>query len=516
MPFSGELTIYPSNMGQGMGPEWKQLLPHSLQALPPGSPEWWLGAGLTAIQAKQEVFAYKEMYTFGPHPAPNGDHRYVRALHDLQSKTKTNYIQLVVNSPVQRMRVKGFRFGETKADEDARLVWMANDMDYQMESFLMDAAIYGESFLLVSEPDEDTGEPVITAESARVSHVFPDPVRPTRALAAIRTWKDVFLQRIIAVVYLPGVDYVWLGPKNTEADYNTMNSIGSYELVAVNPNPLGEVPLVRTEWRSRCRGEADDVFSVQDRINHTILDRLVISKAQAYNQRWVTGSPGINKDKKSKNNDAPFDPGADMLWAIPSPDAKFGQFEAADIKQLLEAIRDDVIDMASLTQTPAHYLMGKMQNVSGDTLTQAESGFVAKVKMRQRSVGWGIEKAMKLAFAHKGQMDKATSIDAEVIWQDPEVRNRAELADAALKEAQVFSTAPPFAIPVIAERMGLEPDQIEELVAAAEEWQQEQQQREEQMLEKQNEGMLAVAKEGGKARAATTGSKSSGTTPKKK
>lgn len=510
MPISGELTHFPGNMGQGPPGVWSPYPNHvNTSTEEPGSVRWWLAQGIGAISAKQTWFKIKEDYVLGPQPSPSGDKRYIHALKDLQDKTQTNYVQLVVNSPVQRMRVKGFRFGDSQADEEAERSWRSNEMDFKMEELLFEAAVYGEAYLLVSPAEDDSGQPIITTEHPRVAHVFPDPVNPTRSLCAIRLWKDEYENRVIAVVYLPEATYSFIGPKNS-AELSLINNVDNYEFVISEPNLIGEVNLIRVPWRSGCRGEADDIFSIQDRINHTVLDRLLIAKYQAYPQRWGTGVSGVNKKRKGHQK-APFDPGTDTLWLVPDPDAKLGQFDQADIRQLLEAIRDDVIDMATLTQTPAHYLMGKMSNVGGDTLTQAESGFVAKVRTRQRSVGWALERAMRLVFLFQGNITKAKEIDAEVIWADPEVRTRAEQADAALKEAQVFAECPPFAIPVVAERLGLEPDQIKKLVEAAEKWQQDQADREMEMLEKQNENAIAVAKEGGRVRPAsvkqsTTGS----------
>lgn len=508
MPFSSDLTVLPGNMGSGWPYDWTYL-PElaNISNDTPGSVRWWLSKGIAAISQKLRPYKTKEQYAFGPHPYPNGDRRYVRALDELQRKTQTNYISLVINSPVQRMNVKGFRFGDTQADESAKMAWMANDMDYQMESFLLDAAVYGEAYVLVGPPDPETGQPLITAECPTNCHVFPDPLKPTRALCGIRLWKDVYEERVVAVVYLPEATYVFFGPENS-AEIGVISSVDNYDFITADFNEIGEVPLVRSEWRSGNRGEADDIIQIQDRINHTVLDRLLISKSQAYNQKWATGV-GLSRGHKKKSSPPPFNPGSDTLWLVPDENAKFGQFEAADIKQLLEAIRDDVIDMASLTQTPAHYLMGKMANVGGDTLTQAESGFVAKVRARQRTVGWALEKVMRLVFKFSGDFTKASEIDAEVIWADPEVRTRAEQADAALKEAQVFAECPPYALAVVAARMGLDPDQIQTLVEGAEQYQQEMQQREEDMLDKQNEGAIAVAKEGGRARPATASSKSS-------
>lgn len=546
MPYSAELTVIPGNQGAGLPYSWNpSLFTAGNTNFPPGSPEWWLFNGILAIEGKQTAHQIREDYVAGRHPLPNGDRRYVKALRDFQEKALTNYVELATNAIPSRMRLKGFRFGRPQAntpeptaapspeenlpqdgsqtpqkpnssgviDKDARMIWMSNDMDYQMEQFLRNAATYGEAYLLVGPEDPETGEPTITQEHPRLCHVFPDPVKPTRSLAALRLWKDIYVGRMIAVLYLPDAIYTFLGPANSESIAASVATVsGGFVPMSAQPNELGEVPLVRCQWRSDGKAEAEGSFSIQDRINHQILDRLVITKSQAYRQRWMTGgqiAQATKKGKQAVNGKPPFDPGADTLWHVPAPDAKFGDFDQVDITQILNAVRDDVVDFAANQQLPAHYLMGRMANISGDTLTQAESGHKLRTLARMRAVGWTLEKGMRLAFKYKGLIEKAKELDAEVIWYDAEVRSLAEKSDAAVKFAQAFSTAPPYMIPILAEMMDLDPDQVDGLQAAAEAYQQQQMQQEQQMMKQQHENALALTKEGAKAKPA-------GNTPTKK
>lgn len=538
--YGADLTVIPGNQGAGLPYNWNpSLLNAGNTNFPPGSVEWWLYNGILAIEGKQVAHKIRENYVAGNHPLPNGDRRYVRALRDFQEKALTNYIGLATTAIIPRMRAKGFRFGRQEhskpsptpsmpggenssqngsqgpqmapqsgqsdenrgiADRDAQLVWMANDMDFQMEEFLFNCATYGEGYLLVGPEDEETGEPTITQEHPRLCHVFPDPVRPTRALAAIKLWKDIYLGRTVAVLYLPDAIYSFLGPASNESVATSIAMVnGDLQPWEVQDNPLGEVPLVRCQWRPDGKAEAEDSFSIQDRINLTILNRLVISKSQAYRQKWMTGGQLAQTGKKGKagvDQRPPFDPGADTLWHVPAPDAKFGDFDQVDITQILNAVRDDVIDLAALQQLPAHYLMGRMANISGDTLTQAESGHKLRTQARQRSVGWALEKAMRLVFKYKGDLKKARELDAEVIWGDAEIRSLDEKADAAVKFAQAFAQAPPFMVPIIADMMDLDPDQVERLVAEAEAYQAQQQAREDQMMQQEADNAMALAKAG--------------------
>src|SRR5574338_157374 len=465
----------------------------------PGSPRWYLSRLTQRLLARQSRYDRLERYATGDHPLPNGDRRYVMALRELQRLARTNYCLLIYRAVTQRMKVVGFQFGpDQQVDEDAKAIWNYNDMDYQSQLIIKNAAIFGDTYVLVSPPIEDDGEPIITAEDPRQCIVEVDPRRPTVSLAGLKMWQDDIRSTTRAVLYMPDAIYEYEGPSVTDivgVDRNSLttlmagrtSSAGQFRLVSVQENPAGIVTLIRGNWQpafgQQGRGEFEDVLDIQDRINRTILDRLVISKSQAYNQRWVTGAT------KGDN----FKPGSDMVWATLDSNAKFGQFEAADITQILEAIRDDVGDMAAVSETPATYLMNRMVNVSGDTLTQDQSALVTKVGLRQEAMGWMYAKVMRSAFAFKNQQDKAKETEVVTLWKNAQIHTLAELSDSFAK-----FTAGGVPLDIAMQITGLfTNDQIESAKQQFEEMMQQQQDMalEQQQVDGQNQ--MAVTKQQG-------------------
>lgn len=411
----------------------------------PGTADWFVDRLVRKIMDRQDRYDTLERYMTGDHPLPQGDQRYVKALKELQRKARTNYFGLVTMAPVERMQVLGFRFGSTEgSDSDAARLWQANDMDYQSNLLHLSASVFGDSYVMVSPPEGGEGLPVITVEDPRYCVVELDPSKAHRVSAAFRMWEDDIAGNVLGVLYLPETIHYYIGPSVNDirnldrlALTNKLLSdgISSFTETYSVPNPVGRVPIVRFAWRmtftSEAMGEAEDVIDIQDRINSEILNRLVISRSQAYKQRMISGVK-IPEDK-GRSRKPPFDPGADMLWVVADPDAKMYEFKEADISQLLEAVRDDVGDMAAITKTPPHYLLGEVVNVSGDALKAAETGLVSKTRQRMRSVGWGWESVIRLCFLYMGDA-RATEVIASVIWDDPESKSRAELADAMTKE----------------------------------------------------------------------------------
>jgi hypothetical protein len=388
---------------------------------------------------RQPLYDLREDYASGNHPVPNGDRRYARALRELHAKANTNYISLIQSVITQKIRHKDFRFGDGGgADKDAERIWQANDMDFQSPVIIQKSAELGFSFAIVEPPTEENPLPQIYFRNPRNCEIERDPQRITKTLAGLEYWVDEPNDIALAILYLPDAIYYFEGRSNKPGFLSGLtsgqmsHSMNDFEIVSVVENVLGEVPLQRCDWipaaGERGLAAGEKVWNIQDRMNKTMLDRLVISNSQAYRQRWVSGAP----KPKAGQHKPPWEPGADVLWLSTDPNTKFGDFQETDIKNLLEAIRDDVGDMAALEQIPAVFLVNRLVNVGGDTVLQANAGHTAKVKLHQDAIGFFFERLMKLAFKYIGDA-RATEVVATATWWPVEVRSHAEVADAFQK-----------------------------------------------------------------------------------
>ncbi len=509
---SQEKQVYPGSRDRFSGPSDNN--PFNPKPLPeaaedydtsPGSPRWWLCRLAQKLMDRQPRFDVLEDYALGNHPAPNGDQRYVKALRAIQRKALTNYCELVIKAPVQRMKVKAFRFGPVgEVDEDASRIWMYNDMDSQSPKNLITAATFGVTYGLVSPADEPNGEPNITIEDPRTCITEQDPNRPTRTLASLRMWEDDILGLIVAVLVVGNLVYTYYCSNAMDGSFTeereptlsnrrmAVSQAGSWQLISIEANPLGDInPVVEGPWQPThgglSRAEHEVGLDIQDRINQQVLDLLVISKSQAYQQRWATGMK-LPRGKKGQKA-PPWEPGADMLWVTEAEGAKFGDFQTADLTQILAATRESVGDLAAITQTPATYLMNRMVNVSGDTLTQDQTALVSKVRLRQEAMGWFYERLMKLAFLYKGQRDKYETVEAQTLWKDPEVHSFAEMGDYVTK-----MSAAGVPLELLLERADFTPDEIAWAIKERDKREQMQMQREDQMAEKANEHAIQQTK----------------------
>jgi hypothetical protein len=363
-----------------------------------------------------------------------------------------NWCELVANAVAERLQVVGFRFAGTGGD-DAWAIWQANQMDADAELVQSDALVCGSSFVHV-QPDPGNPSGVeMTAESPREATVLYEPGSRRRRAAGYKRFGGEHLGRHTEVLILPDVIATW------HAD-----QVGPAEQA---PNPAGAVGMIEITPQPRTHGwprsELHSCIPIQDRINTVLFARLVATDYSAFRQIWATGVKIARQTVTSADGSevirpvAPYDIGANRLLANENPEARFGSFPESALRGYLDSVEQDVNQMAAITQTPPHYLLGQIANLSADAIKAAEAGLVAKCRRRSLHVGEGWETAARYALRLTGN-PAAADLGAEVIWADFETRSLAQLADALSKLG-----APPINIPqeVIWAKYGASPQEID-------------------------------------------------------
>ncbi|AEW94035.1 hypothetical protein SCATT_16640 [Streptantibioticus cattleyicolor NRRL 8057 = DSM 46488] len=172
------------------------------------------------------------------------------------------------------------------------------------------------------------------------------------------------------------------------------------------------------------------VIPIQDAINKTVADALVASEYAAWPQRYVTGLEIV--EDEHGNPVEPFKVAVDKLLQAEDPQAKFGQFEAADLGNYVTLVEMLVQHMASISRIPFHYFLNGGVVPSGESITAAEAGLIAKTRERMLHFGEAWEEVMRLCFKVLDD-PRSKAYSAETIWKDPENRTEAQHMDALLK-----------------------------------------------------------------------------------
>ncbi len=406
------------------------------QADSSGSPDWWLLRLGKRLETERPRLERLDNYWRGNHPIPFGNRKMREAYRRFQRMSRTNFMLLVAEAVLERLRVVGFRAGgeETvEADKKAWSWWQANDLDSVSGLVHRAAIVMSRSYVCVGEDPDKPGQPLVTGEDPRQVIHEESPTNRRTSLAALKHFWDDVVGKHQAVLYLPDeVHYFTAKSKDKDVTATELWSQVQWTASeAPESNPFGEVPVVpfrcRPDLCGDTLGEFEDVTPIQDRINTQVLDRMVISAMQAYRQRYATG---VSATDAEGNPSLGFDPGADLLWAVEDEHAKFGDFTAADLGGILKSVESDVAHTGAITRTPAHYLMGSIVNASGEALAAAETGLVSKARERLTEFSASWERVNTLAGKVIGE---TVADDAEVIWADPQFRTLTEQAAASVQ-----------------------------------------------------------------------------------
>jgi len=441
----------------------------------PGTPEWWLYELLADLDRRASLVWLYEDYYEGRHKLTFASSEWRDVFGQMLAAVSDNWIPLVINAGVERLRPQGFLFGGSEeGDEEAWRIWQTNSLDAESPLAFTEAAKHGESYMLVW-PDTDTKpkgifgrlfskkseEPVprITVEHPSQMVVRRSAGDRRKRAAALKRWQEPDGSEM-ATLYLPDSIHYFTrteGEWKTRADFG-VNKLGVVPVVPIvnEPHMLPCFPSAALQLQPHNvspgaaiglgRSDQADVITTVDQINKLLCDMLIASEVAAYRQRWATGlevprfragDPEVEVDPTLLNKPIePFKAAVDRVWIAEGEAgaaAKFGEFEATDLQNYTGAIEQRIQSLAARTRTPPHYLLGQIVNVSGDALKAAETGLASKVRGKQASFGEGLEEAVRLAFAWMDD-DRATDIQAQVSWAPSEARSESEYIDSLTKK----------------------------------------------------------------------------------
>ena len=386
---------------------------------------------LKMLKGRQAHYQLMERYYDGDAPLPESAEGQSRAYRRFQRKSRLNLAQLSVAAVRERMVIGGFRTGaedDENGDREARRLWKANHLDYlssDLHSFFLR---FGSAYAIVGYPD-GSEFPVVTVEDPRQVMAYTDPVMPHRVVEAIK----VFTEGGINYFYCYRPELIQVFVKDSE---DNMFDPEGYMLSMEMENTIGEVPVVKFTNADE-KGEYEPYIDIIDRVNHMILQRLIIATTQAFRQRVLKGDfPTHDADGNEIDYNGIFESSAGSLWMIPEG-ADVEELAQAEITGILQAVRADIQDFAAVTRTPMHYFIPEGVNGSAEGAQLAREGLVFKAEDRiaRASAGWS--KVMNLVFRWLGDETRASLLDLEPLWKPAERYSLAERADANVKFADV-------------------------------------------------------------------------------
>jgi hypothetical protein len=401
---------------------------------PVGSPKWWLGRLDEERSRRADVYAaYRELVD-DVHPAPESaetSQKFAR----MAGLSTTNLMGLAAEATAERMSVEGIRIGdEPEADKDAWRIWKDSDFDAGSDEAITSALICERSFVSVSPPQDGKNPKLSYEDPSQVVLAYsPEGER----IAALKVFGDEWTGDTFGTLYTPG----YVVRMSRKGDDGTHNPLDPYRWLArqmprgaqaVTRNPLGEVPFFELQNRplGEIRSELAPLVLPQRLLNQTMFNIQAIAEYGAFRQKWATGIE-VPRNPQTGEPIAPYEAHIAKLFVAEGTDAKFGDFNATDLKPHLDLAREIAGHMARISRLPATYFLTEVSNVGAETLALIVGGLVAKCRRRVKGYEPGLEGAMRLAF--KALDDPRADERIEVKWAEMETRSMAQAADAAVK-----------------------------------------------------------------------------------
>ncbi|MFB7823889.1 phage portal protein [Streptomyces hydrogenans] len=421
------------------------------------SPGWWLQRlGKKLLDERGDTFDGDgelvpgldrlQRYVEGKAPLPTLPGLDPNEVAAWMKDARTNWTRLVVDSPAERLRVTGFRSGGTArstsvADEEANRIWRENGMVADSRLVHYGALTQRRAFVLVER--DAAGRPVMTHETPRQVAVERAQGSRRELAAGLKLWRDDWTGDTRATLWTPETIYEFVTKSQAPA-FGGRATLRGWDALALpnaddgqRPNLLKEVPLVpfvnRRQISPEGFAEHEDILSIQNRINLKLIMLVAAAKYGAFRQRYAAGLE-VDEDPVTGKAIEPFRLDIQKLWTTADPEVRFGEFSSTDLAPYVRSVESAVQDLAAISKTPPHYIIGAVVNVSGDALKAAETGLVAKVLDQCDDFGESWQRSMRLAFKAAGDEERAKDYTLETVWRDPESRTVSELADAAVKK----------------------------------------------------------------------------------
>ncbi|MFD9893331.1 phage portal protein [Amycolatopsis sp. NPDC059027] len=374
-----------------------------------------------------------QCYVNGTHDKPYVPREATEQYKKLVDRSVTNLMPMVRNAPLQQLFVDGVRSDRnTGKPVPAWDIWQANHFDLRQTQIISAALTDGYAYglTLPGETKDGKNVPVMRGVAARRMYaLWKDPVSDlwpeyTFTLSTSGQIDGIYDNE----AFYPVTVFPSQTNSGTGESYTPPPALGAPEF-----HYAGVCPVVRyapdMDLDGNCYGEIEPNIPIQNRINQVSFDLL---RVQHYGAFQVRGFSGVSVAKDANGRPKPIVMDPAITNVLTDPDSKPWQLSGDPLDGYILAFETAVHHLAVASQTPAHYLLGKLANLSADAIAAAETTLTRKVTGYKQTLGEAFEQQLRLASKLAGLDFPET---AEVQWADRESRSLAQVADAIQKLA---------------------------------------------------------------------------------
>lgn len=385
----------------------------------------------------------------------------------LARRAVSNWMPLIIGTPAQALYVDGFRPSRKGVSEDTHDApewkhWQASGLDARQLAVHRAALGYGHSFTLTEK--KANGKVVTKGLSPlRTAALYEDVANDIGAYAALTVTE---YPRVVNGKTKRGTARLWDNTFEYKVLFEAFEGDQKISVVKKKRHHAPECPVTRfaaaVDLEGRTVGVVEPMIPLQNRINQTVFDLLVTQTYASFKVRWVTGmAPPMQMRMLDENGEetndanlavdvvpkldgngnpipANIDHNARRFLFAEDPDTNFGSLDESPLGGFIESIDMSIRHLAAVSQTPPHYLLGQIANLSAEALTAAETALARKVEEFRQAFGESWERVFRIAGAMGGDEAVFEDLAGEVLWRDMESRSLAQSADALGKLAEAL------------------------------------------------------------------------------
>lgn len=439
----------------------------------PDSDAWWIHRLVgELVERRKRITPLWERYQGDP-PLPElgnptATATRARVWKAFQRKARLNLAELIVTSIMERLTPIGARVeaddegapppagGDDPRNATARRIWRGNHMDVQSGDLIEKMLVMGVAYTLTGPPDEprpgstDRPLPVITVEDPRYVITAQDPARPYRDIAGIKLYNDPIRGVDVLVLHRPGRS-VRMEREQAVTGSKARTSALASDRFRFEPGqwsvvehvdltrfgvPADRLAISRFSNHGEI-GEFEGEIDHLDRVDHMILQRIIVATLQAFKQRAIKGVPTVDPrtgEPIDYSDIFTADPGA--LWLLPAT-AELWESGQVDLTPLLSAVKDDVRDLAAVLRLPVYHFMPDAASGSAEGASAAREGLVYRAEDRVTRLDDGFADTVSLAFCYLPGDEGDDPLTITTLWAPIERFSLAERYDAASKAAGI-------------------------------------------------------------------------------
>lgn len=391
------------------------------------------------MQGDREALDLYADYAAGKHAEPHVPNYADPTTRTLAERSIVNLIRLAINIPAQISYIDGYsRTGDFEPPEWE--VWHESQMPAKQTRLFISSLTYGAAYTMLSNIGSDDRRIDLLSSRDTVCY-FKDPINDTVPIWALTIKSHPNGKLDGHAIYLDKERVV-------DLSFNG----GEFKIMPKGdkPHKLGMTPLVRwpavLDDRGYARGVVEDLITVQDNVNQTAYDLLLLQSFGSYNVRWgagLVGEPLFHEDgtpqvdAEGKQVYGPITVSQSRMLTTDDPNAKFGTLEATPLAGFIDALDSSIKRFSVVGQLPPHSLLGSMSNLSAETLQALMGQTTRFVQMLKGQWADAARVQMRMVAKDMGIEDVKAS-GTEMRWRDMSDYTIAALMDALGKASEML------------------------------------------------------------------------------